>query len=369
MTDSDRPPYRAAALAAALVLAGYVFSLAPSVTFWDAGEFIASMKILGIPHPPGTPLFILLGHVWGHLIPVGEFAWRTNLMSACFSAAAAGVWFLTIDEVLGRLLPDTDGAARRIRRLGALAASVLSGFVFTNWQNSNETEVYAVAAFIVSAVVWLCLRWRAARDQDGGLKHLVLIAYLLGVSVANHLLALLAGPAVIAFLVAQVSGHPAATAALRRREWAQTAVVAGLWLLLLGVGLGSPTIAGGAVVVLLGCLAFAATSGALPFSLLAVFVALIGVTPYLFLYLRSPQGPFVNEAAPGTWDALLAVIQRAQYPPRSPLDDPTFAHGPDNPGRNLTIIGLQLRNYIQYFVWQWAKSCGARFGALPVRTR
>ncbi|MEZ4457914.1 MAG: DUF2723 domain-containing protein [Gemmatimonadales bacterium] len=368
MTDSDRPPYRAAALAGALVLAGYIFSLAPSVTFWDAGEFIASMKILGIPHPPGTPLFILMGHVWGNLIPVGEFAWRTNLLSACFSAAAAGVWFLTIDEVLGRLLPETDGAARRIRRLGALAASVLSGYVFTNWQNSNETEVYAVAAFIVAAVIWLCLRWRAARDQDRGLKHLVLIAYLLGVSVANHLLALLAGPAVIAFLIAQVSGHPAATPALRRREWAQTAVVAGLWLLLLGVGLGNATIAGGAVVVLLGCLAFAATSGALPFGLLAVFVALIGVTPYLFLYLRSPQGPFVNEAAPGTWDALLAVIQRAQYPPRSPLDDPTFAHGPDNPGRNLTIIGLQLLNYIQYFDWQWAKTIGARIGALPVRT-
>jgi hypothetical protein len=79
----------------------------------------------------------------------------------------------------------------------------------------------------------------------------------------------------------------------------------------------------------------------------------------------------INEAAPATWDALLAVIRRSQYPPRTPLDDPTELSGPDNPGRTLTLIGLQLLNYIQYFDWQWARSLAGsenRTGALPVRT-
>ncbi len=363
----DRPPYRAALVAALVVLAGYVFTLAPSVTFWDAGEFIASMKVLGIPHPPGTPLFVLLGHVWGNAFSLGEFAWRTNLMSAVFSAAAAGFWFLTVHHALVRLVPGNDSGNRWLRFAGAGAASLMSAFSFTNWQNSNETEVYAVASFVVATVGWLCLRWRATRGSDHSSRMLLLVAYLLGVSIANHLLALLAGPAVMAFLVTHLLEAPSGDGAERKREWSQVAVLGGLWVLLLGVGLGNPALAGFGAMLFLVCAGWAASAGTLGFAVVAVAVALIGVTPYLFLFFRSPQNPFINEAAPGTWEALLAVIRRDQYPPRSPLDDPTFAHGPDNPGRNLTIIGLQLLNYLQYFDWQWARGLAVKIGGFPLR--
>jgi len=308
-----------------------------------------------------------MGHVWAGLIPFGEYAWRTNLLSATFSAGAAGFWFLVVHEALLRVVPGDDRAAARLRILGAGASAVLAAFTFTNWQNSNETEVYAVASFIVGAIAWSCLRWRAARGTDRARRSLLMIAYLLGISIANHLLALLAGPAVIAFLVAELRLHPAATPEERRGEWARAAVFAGLWALLLGVGLGSPGI------TLLGAAAFVAAAlyalqaGTLGFALVAVAIALVGVTPYLFLYLRSAQHPMLNEAAPSTWDALLAVIQRAQYPVRTPLDDPTQLHGPDNPGRTLTIVGLQLLNYVQYFDWQWAKSLAVQFAGVPLR--
>src|SRR5690606_25494855 len=97
---SSRPPYLAAVVVALLVLTGYVLTLAPTVTFWDAGEFIAAARVLGIPHPPGTPLFVLIAHVWGTLIPFGEFAYRTNLLSAVLSAGAAGFFFLVAHETL-----------------------------------------------------------------------------------------------------------------------------------------------------------------------------------------------------------------------------------------------------------------------------
>jgi hypothetical protein len=349
------------------VLAGYLFSLAPSVTFWDAGEFIASMKILGIPHPPGTPLFVLLGHVWGHALPVGEFAWRTNLLSAVFSAAAAGLWFLVAHETLVRAMPGGDRSTIRLRRLGAVAAAVLIGFTFTNWQNSNETEVYGIASLIVASIAWLCFKWRAARGSSRAMRYLVLIAYLLGVSIANHLLALLAGPAVIAFLWAEQRLHPSASELERRREWAKLVVFAGLWALLLGVGLGNATLAAVGAVVFAGSTVVAIAAGVLPFALAALLVALVGVTPYLFLYLRAAQHPYINEAAPATWDALLQVIRRAQYPPRTPFDDPTELSGPDNPGRSLTLAGLQLLNYIQYFDWQWARSVAASAAGVPLR--
>jgi hypothetical protein len=358
----SKPPYGLAALTVLVVLAGYLFSLAPSVTFWDAGELIASMRILGIPHPPGTPLFVMLGHVWGTLVPFGEFAWRTNLMSALFSSGAAGLWCLVVHETLTRLAPGDARETVWLRRLGAVTAAVLAAFSFTNWQNSNETEVYGVASFIVAAIAWACYRWRAARGSERAMRYLVLVAYLLGVSIANHLLALLAGPAVIAFLVAEQRLVPAAGPAERRREWAKVVVFSGLWALLLGVGLGNTALA------ILGAMVFAAsavvaiTAGVLPFALGSLAVALIGVTPYLFLYLRAAHDPAINEADPSTWEALLAVIRREQYPVRTPLDDPTELHGPDNPGRSLTIIDLQ------YFDWQWARSLGATAGSLPIRT-
>ncbi|MEA2724476.1 MAG: hypothetical protein QOH59_2247, partial [Gemmatimonadales bacterium] len=97
-SEQARPPYRVALGVAALVLAVFVLTLAPTVTFWDAGEFIAAAKTLGIPHPPGTPLFVMIAHVWAMLIPIGEYAVRTNLLSAVLSAAAAGLFFLVTHE-------------------------------------------------------------------------------------------------------------------------------------------------------------------------------------------------------------------------------------------------------------------------------
>ena len=359
---ADRPPYRAALAVTLLVLAGYVASLAPTVTFWDAGEFIAATKILGIPHPPGTPLFVLMGHVWATLLPIGAWAYRTNLMSASFSAAGAGVWFLVVHESM----KGGEGGRDWIRVLGAAAATIIGAFTFTNWLNSNETEVYAVGTFMIAASCWLALRWRAARGTRRAPVYLLLIVYLQGLSVANHLLALLVGPAVLGFIYFTLRSAPARDPLERRHEWAKLAAMAGLWALLIGTGLGNASL----MVVGALCFAvagfFALTAGAGGFAAVALLLAIVGVSPYLFLYIRSGQHPIVNEAAPATWDALLAVIRRAQYPPRGPLDDPTVAHGAGNPGRSLTIIWLQLVNYLLYWVWQFGKTTLGTIGGLPL---
>ncbi|HYC32479.1 MAG TPA: DUF2723 domain-containing protein, partial [Gemmatimonadales bacterium] len=355
--EAERPPYRAALGVTAIVLLGYVLTLAPTVTFWDAGEFIAAAHSLGIPHPPGTPLFVLIAHVWGRLVPIGEFAYRTNLLSAVLSAGAAGLFFLVVHE---SLRPPAGVAAEpgvRLTRLaGAACAAVLGAFTFTNWQNSNETEVYSIATFSIAAMGWLVHVWRRRRGTERAPRILLLVVFLAGISIGNHLLALLAGPAVVAFLVVTLLTSPAADPVRRREEWGQVAVVAGVWALLIGTGLGSTglTLLGGLCFV--GAAAYAATGGAGTFAVASLLIAAVGITPYLYLYIRSGQGPQINEAAPATFDALLAVLRRAQYPPRTPLDDPTVPHGPDNPGRTLVIFGLQLANYIQYFDWQWARA-------------
>ncbi|HEU5305527.1 MAG TPA: DUF2723 domain-containing protein, partial [Gemmatimonadales bacterium] len=354
---SDRPPYRTAIAVAGLVLAIYILTLAPSVTFWDAGEFIAAAKTLGIPHPPGTPLFVMIAHVWAMLVPVGEYAARTNLLSAVLSAAAAGFLFLVAHQTVRLFAAGLDARTARLLSLsGAAAAATLGAFTFTNWQNSNETEVYTVATFTIAAMSWLVHVWRRERGTDRAARVLLLIVYLAGISIGNHLLALLAGPGIILFMGATLLGAPADDPIQRRTEWGQLAVVAGVWALLIGMGLGSTGL------IVLGAICFVAAAlyalmvGEGPFAALTLFVACIGITPYLYLYIRSGQNPPINEAAPATFDALLAVIRRAQYPPRTPFDDPTVAHGPDNPGRTLTIFGIQLADYFVYFTWQWAKA-------------
>ena len=345
----ERPPYRAAAAVVFLVWLGYLLTLAPTVTLWDAGEFIVAAHTLGIPHPPGTPLFVLLGNVWGKVLALGEYAWRLNLMSATFSAAAAGCLFLVLHEVLR--------GEERVLRLGSAAAgALLAAFTFTAWQNSNETEVYMVATFSIAAIAWLCLRWRAARGTPRAPHLLLLVVYLLALSIGNHLMALLVGPAVVAFLWHALRTSPASTPVERQSEWSEAGAVATIWVVLVGTGLGSTRliVVGGVLFAL--ALVFAVKARAPVFPLVTVAVAAVGVSTYAFLYIRSGLDPALDMADPETWDRLLSVIRREQYPARGLFDDPRFLPGPENPGRSAALFVQQFANYLQYFDWQWAAS-------------
>ncbi|MDQ2669091.1 MAG: hypothetical protein M3Y31_00525, partial [Gemmatimonadota bacterium] len=137
---------------------------------------------------------------------------------------------------------------------------------------------------------------------------------------------------------------------------------------LIGMGLGSTTLMVLGALAFIGAAIFAAMAGALSFAFIALALASVGVTSYLFLYIRAGQNPPLNEADPSTWRSLLAVIRREQYPIRTPLDDPTELHGPDNPGRSLQMIWLQLLNYFQYFSWQWARGVGEGVATFLVTT-
>ncbi|MDP3908949.1 MAG: DUF2723 domain-containing protein [Gemmatimonadales bacterium] len=324
---------------------------------WDAGEFITAAYVLGVPHPPGTPLFVMLGHVWGDVVRIGEYAWRLNLMSACFSAAAAACFFLVAHRVL-------ETEARVLRIGAAAAAAILAAFSFTVWQNSNETEVYSVATFSIAAICWLCLRWRDLRGTPRASHALLVIVYLASLAIGNHLLTLLVGPAVSLFIFYTLRQPAGGDPAARAGEWADWATLSALWVVLIGVGLGSTPL------LLLGGLLFAAAlaqcvrARSYAFPLVALVVAAVGVSTYAFLYIRSGLQPLLDEADPETWRNLLAVIRRDQYPKRSPLDHPMFLAGSDNPGRTVVLFGQQLVNYAQYWLWQFGRSLG-RLSVLP----
>jgi hypothetical protein len=358
-TPTDPPPYRFALITTIIVLLGYLVSLAPTVTFWDAGEFIAASRILGIPHPPGTPLFVMLGHVWGSLLPFGEYAFRLNLMSAFFSSLAAGALFLVVWESLRPIEREAGvGQGRWLRIAGAMAAAVIGAFTFTNWQNSNETEVYGVASFMAACICWLSMIWRRQRGNDRAPRTLWLMLYIAGLSSGNHLLTLLVGPGVVLFMIATLRFGPASDPVRGRREWAEVAVVGGTWALLIGLGLGSTTLIALGGVSYAAAAVFAFSAGIGRFALVALVIAVVGITSYGFLYFRSAHQPMINEAQPDNFTSLLEVIQRKQYPPRTPLDDPTELSGPNNPGRTLSLVMNQVATYGNYFAWQWGNGLG-----------
>src|SRR5688572_16224712 len=93
-----RPSYLAATIAGSLCFALYLITLAPSTAMWDTSEYIAAAHVLGLPHPPGNPFFVLIGKVFTLLPIAPSLAMRVNILAALSSAVAAGMWFLRSEE-------------------------------------------------------------------------------------------------------------------------------------------------------------------------------------------------------------------------------------------------------------------------------
>ena len=138
-----------------VALGGYGATLARTVSFWDCGEFIAAAHVLGIPHPPGTPLFVLLGRLFDLLLgPIMGTAMAVNTLSALSSAGAAWLVFeITVKLFRGWRLPLV---VRPV--LGFMAGSLML-LSDTLWFNAVEAEVYGLSMFLMLLGVWVLLRW------------------------------------------------------------------------------------------------------------------------------------------------------------------------------------------------------------------
>ncbi|HEV8456029.1 MAG TPA: DUF2723 domain-containing protein, partial [Gemmatimonadales bacterium] len=175
---SERPPYVWALVTTLVVFAIYLATLAPSTAFWDTSEYIAAAKVLGIPHPPGNPLFVILAHTFGLLPLAAAYAVRINLFAAATSAAAAGLWFLVAERWLRTIVP------HRWARYGAAFGGVLVGATsWTVWNQSTVNEkVYTLSLLSIALVMWLVVRWGDDEPGTHRDRWLVLIAYVLALT-------------------------------------------------------------------------------------------------------------------------------------------------------------------------------------------
>jgi hypothetical protein len=303
--DDLRPPYGAAAIAGVLVFLLYAITLSRTTAFWDTSEYIATGHIMGIPHQPGNPLFVVLARAWSVLLsPFGlSVAVRINLFSAVMSASAHGLWFLVVHHILRYFSDD-----RSFRLIGAAAAVLVSATAFTVWNQSNVNEkVYTVSLLTIALLTWLAVRWQENLGKGKDDHLLILMAFILALSVGNHLMAFLVAPA-IGIFVLFVNPKTLLN-----------------WRLYVG----------------------------------GIAVAILGLSINLVLPIRAGLGPIINEASPTCPDigsaigaivtygkagcvALSEAINRTQY-----LKPPLFPR--------LAPLPDQLVNYLQYFDWQWAR--------------
>ena len=142
-----------------LSLIVYLDTVAPTVSFWDCGEFIATSFTLGVPHPPGSPLFLLIGRFFA-MLPIGnDIAYRVNLMSPIVSAFAVMFLFLIIVQLVKKWENPSNPLYKIILYSGAFIGAMTFAYTDSHWFNAVEAEVYAFSTFLTAIVVWLILVW------------------------------------------------------------------------------------------------------------------------------------------------------------------------------------------------------------------
>src|SRR3954469_106431 len=297
-----QPSYIPASIAATLVFILYLITLAPSVAMWDTGEYMAAVKVLGIPHPPGNPFFVLLGHAFASLpIPV-SYAARINIMAALASAISAGFWFLITERIVARWI-----AERWQRLVVASTATLIGATAFTVWNQSVVNEkVYTISLLFFTIASWCIIQWIEEPDTPRADRLIVLVCFLLGLGYSNH-------PA--GFLPL-----PAAGIALLTTRW-RTIL---RWRLVLA----------------------------------AVGALILGLTPFAFEPIRAAYFPAINEGAPTACETHLAAsctftgltekrlmdnINRVQYGQKVERGAPYTAQ-----------VGM----WWLYFNWQWLRDSG-----------
>jgi tetratricopeptide (TPR) repeat protein len=237
-----------ATLAFAVPLAAYLYTLAPTITFGDAGELAVAAAKLGIGHPPGYPLAALAGQLFT-LAPFGAVAWKTNLASAAATAATCFVIFL----LLRRLFLSRQPGARVQAAVAAAAAAIAFGFGETVWSLALTTEVYAFNALAVASTLYVGLNFVRTRDP----RWAYAAAFIAGLALSAHF-----SSALIIFPTALYM-------------WARAKQRPGWRPLCLGAA-----------------------------------AALLGLLVYLYLPLRAAQGPAINWGEPRTMKAAAEHVFR-----------------------------------------------------------
>ena len=279
----------------------YLLTVEPTASFWDCPEFIAQGTKLEVGHPPGNPIFMLAARFFVNFAggDMSKAALMVNSMSALLSAATILLLFWTITHLVKRLIVRDDATEMSLRQMLVIFGSGMCGALAytwsdTFWFSAVEGEVYAFSSFCTALVFWLILKWENRADQPHSDRYLVLIAYIIGVSIAVHLLNLLCIPAIVLVIYYRKFKNTTATGSLL----ALVTAAAIVGLILYGLVPGFIEMAGSFEIFFVNTLAFPYNVGVLVYALLFIAVSIWCVRS---LYRQRSAGAI-------RWSFLLAVL-------------------------------------------------------------
>jgi hypothetical protein len=183
----------------ALVL--YLKTVAPTISFWDCGEFVAASICFGIPHPPGSAVFVLFGRIFA-VIPFGDdLAYRVNLISAFSSAGSVLVAYFITTRIVGLWQQPGGDLWQKIGMyIAGVIGALCMGFNRTFWTNAVEAEVYGLTMLVFFVIIYLLIDWQSRHEEPEADKTLILIYYLALIGVGIHMTAFIVMPAGIIFM-------------------------------------------------------------------------------------------------------------------------------------------------------------------------
>jgi len=184
-----------------LATAVFLLTMEPTASLWDCGEFIATAYKLEVMHPPGAPLFMIIGRIFSIFASGPDTAAKMiNLVSVLSSSFTILFLFWTITHLAKKMAADTENipAGNLIAIIGAGFIGALA-YTFSDsfWFSAVEGEVYAMSSFFTAVTFWAILKWENVAHENNSNRWLLLIAYLMGLSIGVHLLNLLSAPAIV----------------------------------------------------------------------------------------------------------------------------------------------------------------------------
>ena len=342
----------------------YALTVAPTVSYWDCGEFIACSYGMMVPHPPGAPLFLMIGRLFSMFPLFEDIAKRVNYISVVSSALTILLLYLSIVQLVrewkGKL--GNKGDWQLAIFSGALGALTFA-FTHSFWFNAVETEVYAISMLFTSLLVWLILVWAEKYDQPANERYILMIAYLIGLAISVHLLNVLAIPFVTMIYYFKKYEFKFKTFMIN--------VVITIFLILLvypGIVKYLPRIGeyGGLMSLVL---VFAAVIITVVWSInnnkklvsiisMSFLLILIGYSTYAMIYIRSNLDPIIDENDPETFEQFIYYVEREQYGEQS-MTDRTKAWKESPNAKNYKSTGEYFwryqvnKMYNRYFLWQY----------------
>ncbi|MFO0507900.1 MAG: DUF2723 domain-containing protein, partial [bacterium] len=338
-------------VAFAIALLVYFITMEETASYWDCGEFISVSYKLQVPHPPGAPLFLLMGRVFSFLAmgDVTKVAYWINFMSVLASAFTILFLFWSITllgrKIIGATKDSEINEEKTWLLMGAgLVGSLAYTFSDSFWFSAVEAEVYAMSSFFTAFVVWGVLKWDVIEDESKANRWLLLVTYMMGLSIGVHMLNLVTVPAL--GLIYYFKKFKPTTWGIIAALLVSVAIVMFINDFIVP---GLPTIAGNFEIFFVNTLGLFFGSGALVFTLLlagllafgiyytqknnkpvwntfllgTAFI-LIGYGSYATIIIRSGYDTLINENAPKDAMSFVRYLKREQYGSRPLLYGPYY---------------------------------------------